>query len=68
MSYHALRHFADSYGLILLGLVFITMIGWTFRPGAARHHARAATRLFDEEQGDGCAARRQGHGDQHRRP
>jgi cytochrome c oxidase cbb3-type subunit 4 len=53
MSYESLRHFADSYGLIMLGLIFLTMVGWTFRPGATRHHARAATMIFDEDQRDG---------------
>lgn len=53
MSYETMRHFADSYGLIFLGIVFVTMVGWTFRPGARRHHEHAANLIFDEEQRDG---------------
>ena len=53
MNYDTLRHFADSYGLILLGLIFVTLIGWTFRRGARRHHDRASRMIFDEEQRDG---------------
>ena len=49
MSYNELRHLADSYGLIFLGVLFIVVIGWTFRRGARRHHERAATMIFDEE-------------------
>ena len=49
MSYNELRHFADSYGLIFLGVIFVLLIGWTFRKGARRHHERAATMIFDEE-------------------
>ncbi|MBX3565426.1 MAG: cbb3-type cytochrome c oxidase subunit 3 [Sphingomonas sp.] len=49
MNYDALRHFADSYGLVFMILVFLGLIGWTFRKGASRHHERAATMIFDEE-------------------
>ena len=27
MSYEGLRHFADSWGLVLLGLIFLTFVG-----------------------------------------
>lgn len=53
MNYDTLRHFADSYGLILLGILFVGLIGWTFRKGAHRHHARAATMIFDPDERDG---------------
>ena len=54
MSYNELRHLADSFGLIFLGIVFVVLIGWTFRKGAGRHHERAATMIFDEgERTDG---------------
>lgn len=51
MNYSDLRHFADSFGLIFLGLVFVALIGWTFRKGARRHHREAATMIFDREDG-----------------
>ncbi len=49
MNYSDMRHFADSYGLIFLGILFLVLIGWTFRRGSRRHHERAATMIFDEE-------------------
>ncbi len=49
MSYDELRHFADSYGLLFLGVLFVGLVAWTFRKGARRHHERAATMIFDEE-------------------
>jgi cytochrome c oxidase cbb3-type subunit 4 len=32
--YDALRHFADSWGLLALTLVFAAIIVWAFRPGS----------------------------------
>lgn len=52
MNYDALRHFADSYGLIFLGVLFVVLIGWTFRKGAKRKYRRAATMIFDRDQRD----------------
>ena len=52
MSYEALRHFADSWGLVFMTGVFLTLIGWTFRPGAGRSHHDAAHRIFDEDKND----------------
>ena len=53
MSYDALRHLADSWGLIFLGLTFVAMIGWTFRKDAGVHHDRAANQIFDEDETHG---------------
>lgn len=50
MSYEALRHFADSWGLLLMTLLFLSFIGWTFRKGAATHHDRAATMIFKDDE------------------
>ncbi len=49
MSYDELRHLADSYGLIMMGVLFVLFIGWTFRPGAGRAHAHASNMIFEEE-------------------
>ena len=49
MSYNELRHLADSYGLLFLGVLFLVLIGWTFRKGARRHYDRAATMIFDKK-------------------
>jgi cytochrome c oxidase cbb3-type subunit 4 len=40
MTYDALRHFADSWGLLFMTLFFVGVIGWALRPGATyREHA-----------------------------
>ncbi|PHR15238.1 cbb3-type cytochrome c oxidase subunit 3 [Parasphingorhabdus sp.] len=52
MSYEALRHFADSWGLVFMGLIFLTCVGWTFRPGAGNRHNQAAHMIFDEDKND----------------
>lgn len=53
MSYDELRHFADSWGLVFMALVFLTFIGWTFRPGARSHHDDAANMIFDDSHEEG---------------
>lgn len=52
MTYDRLRHLADSWGLIVLTLVFLILIGWTFLPAARGRQHRAATSIF-EDQADG---------------
>ena len=49
MTYDSFRHFADSWGLVFLGLLFVTFVGWTFRKGAAAHHRSAAAIIFKDE-------------------
>ena len=49
MSYDALRHFADSWGLVFMGLSFLALAGWAFRPAARERNERAATMIFDED-------------------
>ncbi|MFD1787542.1 cbb3-type cytochrome oxidase subunit 3 [Sphingomonas floccifaciens] len=49
MSYNHLRHLADSYGLLFMGIVFLTLVGWTFRSRAHEHHARAANMICESE-------------------
>ncbi len=49
MSYDALRHFADSWGLLAMAATFLSLIGWTFLPAARRGGARAAASIFDDE-------------------
>ena len=53
MNYDTLRHLADSYGLIFLGMLFVGLIGWTFRKGARRANARAANMIFQQDDRDG---------------
>jgi cytochrome c oxidase cbb3-type subunit 4 len=44
--YDQLRHFADSWGLVAMMLLFLTLVGWTFRPGARTHLDAAAGMIF----------------------
>jgi cytochrome c oxidase cbb3-type subunit 4 len=45
-DYNSLRHFADSWGLLAMTLLFLGLIGFTFRPGAGRRHHDAARMIF----------------------
>jgi cytochrome c oxidase cbb3-type subunit IV len=57
MTYDALRHAADSWGLIFMGVLFVTFIGWTFRRGSRARHQNAANMIFeatsDEDRNNG---------------
>ncbi|MEI6485236.1 MAG: cbb3-type cytochrome c oxidase subunit 3 [Sphingomonadales bacterium] len=51
-DYDTLRHLADSWGLVAMGVLFVGFVGWALRPAARPRHAEAATMIFnDEEQG-----------------
>lgn len=49
MTYETARHFADSWGLLSMTLLFIGLIGFTFRKGAKKAHDEAATMIFRED-------------------
>jgi cytochrome c oxidase cbb3-type subunit 4 len=40
--YEALRHFADSWALLALTLVFAGILAWVFRPGSRRSYSAQA--------------------------
>lgn len=46
--YDTLRHFADSWGLVFMGVLFLIFIGWTFRKGASARHRDAAHMIFED--------------------
>ena len=48
-TYDALRHFADSWGLMAMAGVFLVLCFWAFRPGSARHHDDAANMIFKDK-------------------
>lgn len=48
-TYDLLREFADSWGLILMGVAFLTFTGWTFRRSVVAEHRRAAMSIFEHE-------------------
>lgn len=49
MSYDALRHAADSWGLVFMGVVFLVLFGWTFRRDSRAVHKRAAVMIFEDD-------------------
>jgi len=53
MTYDALRHAADSWGLLFLTLVFLLALWRAWRPSARVHHDDASQIPFrDERPGD----------------
>ena len=51
-TYDALRHFADSWGLLAMGVVFVVLAAWPFRPGARSINEDAARMIFREDDND----------------
>lgn len=49
MSYDALRHFADSWGLVGMGLLYLLLVGWHFRPGGKARSRDAMMTIFQED-------------------
>lgn len=52
MTYDGMRQFADSWGLVLMCLLFVILVGWTFRKGSAQRLDEAATMIFKDESRD----------------
>jgi cytochrome c oxidase cbb3-type subunit IV len=48
--YETLRHFADSWVLLLLTLIFLGVIAFAFRPGSRASHDDAAQSIFRNDQ------------------
>lgn len=53
MSYEVLRQFADSIWLVIMGILYLALVGWAFRPSKRTANRRAAEMIFDEDQADG---------------
>jgi len=49
MSYDQIRHLADSFGLLFLVLVFLTVTWRALRPGARAEHRAASMIPFEDE-------------------
>ena len=45
-TYSLLREFADSWMLLALTLIFVTVLLWVFRPGAKATYQDAASVVF----------------------
>lgn len=48
-TYTLLRHFADSWMLLFMTLVFMGVVFYAFRPGARKAQDEAATSIFRNE-------------------
>lgn len=48
-TYDTLRHFADSWGLLVMVASFLVLILWPFRPGMRERNNEAATMIFKDE-------------------
>lgn len=53
MSYDALRHLADSWGLVMMGVFYLALVGWAFLPRSRPANRRAAEMIFDKDHDDG---------------
>ena len=49
--YDTLRHFADSWGLLYMMGIFLTVVFMTIRPGAKAHARTAAMIPLNDEEG-----------------
>jgi len=49
MDYDTLRHFADTYGLAAMLVVFVALCAWPFRPGSREENRAAANMIFKDE-------------------
>lgn len=48
MSYDALRHFADSWGLVVIGVAYLALVGWAFLPRNRGRNRDAAKMIFED--------------------
>ncbi len=48
-TYEALRHIADSWGLLAMVIAFVIFVAWPFRPGARDHNRDAANVIFKDD-------------------
>ncbi len=49
MDYNALRHLADSWGLLIMLGVFLVLCLWPLRPAARERNNDAANLIFKED-------------------
>ncbi|MFN3451819.1 MAG: cbb3-type cytochrome oxidase subunit 3 [Sphingorhabdus sp.] len=49
MNYNDFRHFADSWGLLMMGILFLVLIIWPFRKGASQRNEDAANIIFRDD-------------------
>lgn len=49
MSYDKFRHFADSWGLVIMALTYLILVGWAFLPRNRDRNRDAATMIFEDD-------------------
>lgn len=54
-QYDQLRHFADSWGLLFLTILFIGIVLWVFRPGAKKSYDEQAEIPLKDKYEDGSS-------------
>jgi cytochrome c oxidase cbb3-type subunit 4 len=50
MTYNEFRHFADSWGLVFMGITYLVLVGWALLP-RNREKNRAVARMILDDQG-----------------
>jgi cytochrome c oxidase cbb3-type subunit 4 len=48
-TYETLRHFADSWGLLAMLILFVVFALWPFRPGSRDANDAAANMIFKDD-------------------
>lgn len=48
MSYDSFRHFADSWGLLVMLISYLSFVGWAFLPRNRGRNHDAATMIFKD--------------------
>jgi cytochrome c oxidase cbb3-type subunit 4 len=51
-TYEIMRHFADSWGLLALTLVFVIVVAFVFRKGSRAQYDHAARIPLDDDSKD----------------
>jgi len=48
VSYEAFRHFADSWGLLIMAVTYLAFVGWAFLPRNRGRNRDAANMIFKD--------------------
>ncbi len=49
-DYETLRQFADSFGLLVMAIIFLALCAWPFRPGANERNRHAANSILEDHE------------------
>lgn len=49
IDYNSFRHFADSWGLLYMLVIFLGVVVFMFRPGAKQHAETAANIVLKDD-------------------